>query len=537
MFGAGNKFAPVVAQGLKAYGASLDAGGLRTANASYEAAGRSLVAGVRHPDNPDAVIFYVAAPSVAAADALARKLPHYGKYSWLVFAGDEATNEATGEWPVGDTPLGRNLTPQAQPIKLAPRPALAELKPQFDTKRMRADIEWLADPAREGRGAGSRGLDAAAAYIAERFERLGLAPLTPGAQGDDRYFQSFTMTGETGAQVPAKNVIGVLPGTNPALTGQALVVSAHYDHLGFGWPDARAGAKGQLHPGADDNASGVAVMLELARLMADAKPDRSIIFAAFAGEEAGLLGSRHYVRMAGAPGAPYALSGHIADLNLDTVGHLADGKVTIFGAGSARELPFIFMGAGAVTGVPVQTVTQDVNASDHAAFVEAGVPAVQLFASSGGNYHRPSDTPDKIDDAGLGKVAAVLKEAVDYLAARPEPLHFSGAAVAAAPPRGPAAGSPGSAPPPATRRVATGIVPDMTHLGEGVRVGSVQPGSGAETAGIKPGDRLLALGGVKTSDLRALANALRDLSPGQVVAVEFARDTAILSGTLRLGER
>jgi S1-C subfamily serine protease len=162
---------------------------------------------------------------------------------------------------------------------------------------------------------------------------------------------------------------------------------------------------------------------------------------------------------------------------------------------------------------------------------------VQLFASSGGNYHRPSDTPDKIDDAGLGKVAAVLKEAVDYLAARPEPLHFSGAAVAAAPPRGPVAGSPGSALPPATRRVATGIVPDMTHQGEGVRVGSVQPGSGADTAGIKPGDRLLALGGVKTSDLRALANALRDLSPGQTVAVEFARDTAVLSGTLRLGER
>ena len=295
--------------------------------------------------------------------------------------------------------------------------------------------------------------------------------------------------------------------------------------------------RGQLHPGADDNASGVAVMLELARLMADAKPDRSIIFAAFAGEEAGLLGSRHYVRMAGAPGAPYALSGHIADLNLDTVGHLADGKVTIFGAGSARELPFIFMGAGAVTGVPVQTVTQDVNASDHAAFVEAGVPAVQLFASSGGNYHRPSDTPDKIDDAGLGKVAAVLKEAVDYLAARPEPLHFSGAAVAAAPPRGPAAGSPGlgaaARDPPGRHRHRAGHDPPGRRRARRQRAA----GFGAETAGIKPGDRLLALGGVKTSDLRALANALRDLSPGQVVAVEFARDTAILSGTLRLGER
>src|SRR5262249_14975637 len=173
---------------------------------------------------------------------------------------------------------------------------------------------------------------------------------------------------ENGEPVQARNVIAVLPGANPALTDQALVVSAHYDHLGFGWPDARAGAKGQLHPGADDNASGVAVMLELARLMADTKPERSVIFAAFAGEEAGLVGARHYVRAAQASGAPFALSGHIADLNLDTVGRLADGKVTIFGTGSARELPFIFMGASAVTGIPTQAVAQEINASDDRAF-------------------------------------------------------------------------------------------------------------------------------------------------------------------------
>jgi C-terminal processing protease CtpA/Prc len=216
-------------------------------------------------------------------------------------------------------------------------------------------------------------------------------------------------------------------------------------------------------------------------------------------------------------------------LNIDTVGRLADGKVTIFGTGSARELPFIFMGAGAVTGVPVQAVAQEIDASDHTAFVEAGVPAVQLFASVASDYHRPSDTADKIDYAGLGKVAAILKEATDYLAARTEPLAFSGS-VAAAQPRAPAA-------PTTTRRAATGIVPDMTHQGEGVRVGSVQPGSGAETAGLKPGDRLLALGGAKTSNLRALADALKDLAPGQTVDVEFSRDATILSGTLRLGER
>jgi Zn-dependent M28 family amino/carboxypeptidase len=311
------------------------------------------------------------------------------------------------------------------------------------------------------------------------------------------------------------------------MNGQALVISAHYDHLGSGWPDSRAGAKGQLHPGADDNASGVAVLLELARLMADTKPERTIIFAAFSGEEEGLQGSHSYVQAAQRRGARFPLSGHIADLNLDTVGRLGDGKVTVFGASSARELPFIFTGAGATTGIPVEVSAQDIGGSDDRAFVEAGVPAVQLFASSGADYHRPSDTADKIDDAGLAKVAAILKEAVDYLSARAEPLHFSGAAPAA----------PRPATPSAPRRAATGIVPDMTASDEGVRVASVQPGSGAEAAGIKPGDRLLALGGVKTASLRALADALRDLQPGQSVEVEFARDAATLHGTLRLGER
>ena len=130
VLGVGNKFTPVVAEALKTYGASLDASGLRTANAMHEGAGRSLVAVARHPHNPDSVVIQVAASSEAAANALARKLPHYGKYSWLVFAGDEATNEAKGEWPIGDTPLAGNLTPQGRPIKVTPRKPLAEVRPQ-----------------------------------------------------------------------------------------------------------------------------------------------------------------------------------------------------------------------------------------------------------------------------------------------------------------------------------------------------------------------------------------------------------------------
>src|SRR5262249_18525336 len=139
ILGASNKFAPVVAEAVTSYGASLDRTGLRTTGAPPSpspqagSSGRSVVAPVRPPNHPDSVVIYVSASSEAAADALARKLPHYGKYSWLIFAGDEATNEATGEWPIGDTPLARNLTPQARPIKLTPRKALAEVKPAFDS--------------------------------------------------------------------------------------------------------------------------------------------------------------------------------------------------------------------------------------------------------------------------------------------------------------------------------------------------------------------------------------------------------------------
>jgi aminopeptidase N len=136
VFGADNKFAPVVAEALKAYGASLDATAAPyPAPHAGQTAERSLVAAARHPNNPASVVIFVSAPDKAAADALARKLPHYGKYSWLVFTGDDATNEGTGEWPVGDTPLARNLAPDVRPIRLPQRKALAEIKPVVDTAR------------------------------------------------------------------------------------------------------------------------------------------------------------------------------------------------------------------------------------------------------------------------------------------------------------------------------------------------------------------------------------------------------------------
>ena len=140
-----------------------------------------------------------------------------------------------------------------------------------------------------------------------------------------------------------KSVVGVILGNNPDLEGQSVVVSAHYDHLGLGWPDVRQGNKGKIHPGADDNASGVAILLELAQILGKTwKPDRTVVFVAFTGEEVGLMGSKHYVKNE----KKFPIDKIIGVLNLDTVGRLGKNKLMVFGTGSAREWSHIFMGAG-----------------------------------------------------------------------------------------------------------------------------------------------------------------------------------------------
>jgi len=530
IIGSNNRYAAAVSQALGIYGAALDAGALRLADTTYAAGAKSIVVAVRNPENPATVLVYVSAPTAAAAEGLARKLPHYGKYSWLIFQGDAPDNEAKGEWPASQSPLVQVFQSQPAALPALPvRPALAELPPQFDAGRLKADVEWLADSAREGRGIGTRGLDESANYVADAFRRIGLKPLRPS--GD--YFQNFAVNGPDGKQAAVRNVIGVLPGSNTAYAHQSVLISAHYDHLGRGWPDVHSGDEGKLHPGADDNASGVAVLLELARTLADSHPERSIIFAAFTGEEEGLLGSREYVRRAKGPDDPWPLGGVMADLNLDTVGRLETGKLTVLGADSAREWPFIFNGITATMGIPITVVTKAVDASDHTAFVEAGIPAVQLFASTAVDYHRPSDTAAKIDVVGLVTVATALKEAADYLASRPDPLHYTGAAAAlpvvAARAPDAAQGAP--------KRAATGIVPDMTYEGVGVRAASIAVGSGADKAGLQTGDRVLAIAGTRTPDLKALAGALQQLHPGETVEVEFARDQKTLKAQLTLGER
>lgn len=501
-------FAGDAALGFAVDGQSIRAGGTRLPKQ-----GRANVIVRRHPGNAAKAIAWLTLDDVAAAAGLARKLPHYGKYSWLSFAGDEPANVAKGEWSAADSPLIVDLrAPDARAEALpvggfAKREALARLPAVFDATAMTAHIAWLADPAREGRGLGSAGLQAAADYVAKAFAAAGLQPAD--ANG---WFQDFEYT-PAGAQksLALRNVVGVLRGTNPRYADQAVVVSAHYDHLGRSGPGVRVAEIGQIHPGADDNASGVAVLIELARTLATAgAPERSVIFVAFSGEEAGLQGSKWFVEHP--RGAP--LAGIRAVVNLDTVGRLGAGELSVLGTGTASEWQHVFRGITFSTGIAIKNVPGASQSSDQQSFIDRGIPGVQLFTAAHLDYHRPTDTADRIDAAGLVKVATVAREAIDYLAQRDAPL-----SVTAAPQPASAAGAPSEG----ARRVSFGLVPDYAHQGPGIRAESVVPDSPAARAGLQAGDLVLAFGDVPIAGLAAFSDTLKKHVAGDRIPTRVRR--------------
>ncbi len=508
ILGWNNRWRHAVEEGLQPYDAEIGSASVRLATVSSDPADNSLVVALRHPGNAELAMTWVTIHDQAAVAGLARKLPHYGKYSYLGFTGDEPTNVLKGQWPAVGSPLVADLTEAPGDLpQLDERPALAVLAPVFNATRMQTDVQALAGEGTLGRGIGTAGLDAAAEYIADQMRAAGLEP----AGDDGSYFQTFTMPGEDGENVTVRNVLGVIPGTDADREQESVVVSAHYDHLGLGGPDVREGNQGKVHFGADDNASGVAVMLELARTLGKSlAPSRSVVFAAFTAEESGLLGAMHYVKDA----SRYPANKAIGVLNIDTVGRLGDNKLLVLGSGSAREWKFIFMGASHVTGVQTELPTQSLDASDQVAFIEAGVPGVQFFSGASPDYHKPTDTADKLDFNGMVKVASIVREGIEYLAERPEPMSFQGAA---APGRPAAAGT-------NQRRVSTGLVPDFLHSGAGVAISEVGAGTAAERAGLSSGDVIVKIDDKEIADLRSYSEMLKQFQPGDVIKIGFTRD-------------
>jgi hypothetical protein len=504
-----NKFASVVSEGIKNYGAEIKADAYVINKTTYPAANNSFVTIIRNPGNPKLTVGFLSAANAKASEGLGRKIPHYGKYGYLVFDGDEPTNVAKGEWPVLDSPLAYSFSNSAKGTVtgLPQRKALAVLEPIFSSERLKKSVDYLASEELAGRAPGSPGIEKAAKFIEDGFKSAGLLP-----GGDDStYFQSWReVVDSAGNKAIVRNIIGIIPGTNPKLAGESVLITAHYDHLGKGWPTVHTGDEGKIHYGADDNASGVAVLLELAQTLGKSlKPQRTVIFVAFTNEEEGLVGSKYFINNY----KRFSPKKIIGDLNFDVVGRLQNKRFLILGASSAREWKFIFQGAGYTTGVESEVVNQEISSSDQKSFIDAGIPGVQFFSGVNNDYHRPTDTPDKIDVPGLVKAATLGKEVLEYLSERNEPLTFNSGENKNIDP-GQQKGD---------RKVSTGSVPDFAFSGAGVKLSEVQPGSPADKAGLQAGDIIVKLGGAQVVTLRDYSDALKKFQPGDKADVAYQR--------------
>ncbi len=399
----------------------------------------------------------------------------------------------------------------------------SSLAAQSSADRIRADVRYLADDAREGRGVGTVGLDSAAVYVAQQFRWAGLTPA-----GTDRYFQIFEIdpsapaiahSGLGGAEV--KNVVGLIPGRG-SLAAETVVLGAHYDHLGLGGsgsldPDS----VGVVHNGADDNASGTAALIETARVLgARAAPDmRTIVFVAFTAEELGLIGSDHYVKNPVRPNeSAYAM------INFDMVGRLQENDLIAIGTGSARELPALLDSINVHNALELSKSEDPWGRSDHSSFYGAKIPVVHLFTDNHTDYHRTTDDWDKIDNQGIARVAWFAADLAWAFATRRTDLTY----VDVPQPVQPVADGYGA---------WLGTIPDMSSSPGGVRLNGVRSGGPADKAGMMTGDILVQIGEHEFTDLYGMTNALRSHKPGDVVKLVVLRDGERIELSTTLGKR
>lgn len=393
--------------------------------------------------------------------------------------------------------------------------------------RLLDDVKYLSSDALEGRMTGSPGADTAAAYLARRFAEVGLRPPAHG------WFQEFVVSSDAPAAyhlaiggLKGRNVIGILPGRDRRLGSEAVVVGAHYDHLGRGGPFALdPDSTGAIHNGADDNASGAAALIEIARVLALRAPARTVVFVAFSGEEEGLLGSAFYVQH---PAVPIART--TAMVNLDMVGRLRNDRLIIYGVGSAKELPPLLDSLDRIAGFDLKTLGDGYGPSDQSSFYAAKRPVLHFFTDLHEDYHRTTDDWEKINADGLKRVADFAEAVVAALADRRRPLTFVDLPVTAHAGADSMAITPGYG-------AYLGTIPDMSGTPGGVRLTGVRAGSPAEQAGLRSGDIITRIGDRDIPDLEAMAEALRAHKAGDVVDIVARRGDSTTTVRATLGTR
>jgi len=386
----------------------------------------------------------------------------------------------------------------------------------------------LTSPDLAGRASGTPESEAAAETLAAWMEDLALQP-----GFGDTYFQTVPLTGTgwAGEDLAGKfgrNVAGILPGSGP-LAGRYVVVGAHFDHLGRVKP-APAGAAppvpGEYYPGANDNASGVAILFEMIRLAearsTSAEGRRAVLFVGFTGEEVGLQGSGFMVSHP--PVSPDSLD---AMINLDTVGQLTDNRLHVSGVGTADIFPDLV--AAANTGELELSLAQGGwSGSDHMAFNTREIPVLFLFGGAYPQYNRPADDWPTLDYPAMARVAAYADRLLDLV--RTGPREIPWIMVAEKSLRE-------DDDPSQNRQTWLGTLPDFTEEIEGYKLAGVFDGSPAARAGLQKGDVLVRFGGDPVIDLATFTRALRAHGPGDPVEILVERDGMILNFTVVLGNR
>lgn len=360
-------------------------------------------------------------------------------------------------------------------------------------------VAALADDTLEGREGGTRGGRAAGAYIVEQIEPLGLEPA--GDAGS--FYQPF------GAGL--RNILALLPGRDPALAREVVVIGAHYDHVGYGNAENSFGPFGFVHNGADDNASGVAGLIEIMEALGrmPERPRRSILAAFWDGEEKGLLGSSHFLRV-----RPELLAGRplVFSLNLDMIGRLRDQRVIVYGARTAAGLRNWLAATNSNpahgAGLRLAFDWDILEDSDHYPFITARIPTLMLHTGLHDQYHRPSDDFERVNVAGIPLVSRLALAVITELADAPQPLTFRGVSRSESnatrrrleegrPPTGPSQGRWGIVSRADPGEPGTPIVVDVAR------------GSPAARAGLRAGDRLHQVDGLAFADQAAMVERLR----------------------------
>ena len=376
-----------------------------------------------------------------------------------------------------------------------------------DSDQMLADVRYLAADKLEGRTFGSKGEMKAGDYLADRFKDLGLQP--KGENGT--YFQSLSVKSNNphgvefadkkdGGMISGRNVIGYMD-HGAAYT---IIIGGHYDHLGYGEFGSLHVGDPAIHNGADDNASGIAMILELAQRLAKYK-EHNYLFIGFTGEENGLWGSNYYTDH-----PTIDLSTVSAMVNYDMVGRLSGNKIAINGTGTSPAWPALINDAN-VFGLDVVMGESGIGPSDHTSFYLADIPSIHFFTGAHEDYHKPSDDVEKINSEGMLIIADMSLRLIRSIGqSGREKLEFTKT----------------KDPDPSTTpkmEVTLGVLPDYLYDGVGLRIDGVREDKPAAHAGLQKGDIIIRMGDKEIKDIYVYMEALGAFHKGDKTTVVVKR--------------